>query len=1005
MTLYLAAALFVGQSPAHPVKFDELRWSGVTYVRTESRINQFLPWSQFDGVLERFGVGYRAAWASRRQNEGRQAIMVRDMDRFGIPIGDERTAATRPSSHEARPAMAQGKVFFDSFGLDGSSYGISENGVRVNRLSKGSQTEVAACALPSGEILTVWTSEISARERRVFAKVGDREFRISNVNQAESAPSVAASETGAVAVWQTKGDGIAAQRISSRGEKVGPPVQLSSSGVEPTISRCGVGWAVGWSALDSKQAYRVTAVVLDGELRPIRNLRTSLTPGWQNGVSISGRADGSCAIAWNSHSDGSTDVYLQTFDSVGKRSSLIRPTLAVKGDQTLAQSSGGTRMLYHASGSIALIWSGNGDLGDGNGVHVTTLTPAGTISRQEIAELSLAAAEFKSQQTAVTVSRKTNEVAIEFVKEIAQSHEPPTFDPAQIADPWESREVLLTGAGFDGVLNTGWTPPDPHMAVGPSHLVVMTNGAIAFFQKNGTKEFQQAIEGGSGFWGSLGATGFVFDPEVLYDPLSGRFFAMAAESISSLNQSKVLVAVSDDSNPNGTWYKYRIDTTGLAGYLFDSPNIGVDADVVYVTGDGFGIGSNYPVYTFDKPSMLAGSPIAISRSTTLPTSTQSAGIAPVAFDSPPRYYMIEHQEGSNRTQVRLIALNDPLGTPNFTTFNLSVPSYSHPEDPPQQGTTSRPETFDARFWSVAYRAGSLWATHHVNGSRVRARWYEIAMNGWPTSGNNPALVQSGEIDPGDPVRTFFGAITVAPNGSAAVVCARSSPGEFISMYRAMRSAGDPLGTMNDTAIVKSSNAGYTAGRWGDYAAVNVDLSDNSFWAIHEYALNNSWRTWIQNFAPIQTAELSINQIVPIIYGGLSGGLAEIAQSDDLYYTVDPGFSPGDLALVSRVDFLATSPSTSPVGLGLRAEIGTTPVSGTAKIWLLNRQTGLYDLILTQPVGPTDTVLTVPPTIPNPSAYVHSGTGEVRLRVDLLRAILSPGRPTAKMDEVKVIVRY
>ena len=68
------------------------------------------------------------------------------------------------------------------------------------------------------------------------------------------------------------------------------------------------------------------------------------------------------------------------------------------------------------------------------------------------------------------------------------------------------------GVGFPGINNTGWIPPDPHMAVGPQHVVVMTNGAIAFFTKTGTFQFQDQIEGAGGFWGSLGATGFVFDP-------------------------------------------------------------------------------------------------------------------------------------------------------------------------------------------------------------------------------------------------------------------------------------------------------------------------------------------------------------------------------------------------------------------------------------------------------------------------------------------------------------
>src|SRR5204863_50704 len=81
-------------------------------------------------------------------------------------------------------------------------------------------------------------------------------------------------------------------------------------------------------------------------------------------------------------------------------------------------------------------------------------------------------------------------------------------------------------------------------------------GAIGFFAKDGTLQFQQAIEGAAGFWGSLGTSNFVFDPETLYDPLSGRFFAMASEGNAPGAKSYILIAISDDSDPNGTWYKY-----------------------------------------------------------------------------------------------------------------------------------------------------------------------------------------------------------------------------------------------------------------------------------------------------------------------------------------------------------------------------------------------------------------------------------------------------------------
>jgi hypothetical protein len=156
----------------------------------------------------------------------------------------------------------------------------------------------------------------------------------------------------------------------------------------------------------------------------------------------------------------------------------------------------------------------------------------------------------------------------------ASPHEPPLRDPAARLSPETDLNSPLAGGDLDflAVTSTGWTPPDPHMAVGMNHLVVMTNGEIAFFDKLGTNLFRDEIEDAFGFWGGQGATNFVFDPEVVWDPYEDRFIAMACERSSTAgNPGYYLLAISDDDNPVGAWHKYRIDATPHAG---DRPTIG-----------------------------------------------------------------------------------------------------------------------------------------------------------------------------------------------------------------------------------------------------------------------------------------------------------------------------------------------------------------------------------------------------------------------------------------------
>ncbi len=64
---------------------------------------------------------------------------------------------------------------------------------------------------------------------------------------------------------------------------------------------------------------------------------------------------------------------------------------------------------------------------------------------------------------------------------------------------------------FPAIDATGWTPPDPDIAVGPTHVLVVVNSSIGIFEKGGRKVFEQTSEN---FFRSIpGTTSFQFDPK------------------------------------------------------------------------------------------------------------------------------------------------------------------------------------------------------------------------------------------------------------------------------------------------------------------------------------------------------------------------------------------------------------------------------------------------------------------------------------------------------------
>lgn len=840
----------------------------------EWRASTFSLSAQADGAI---GVDQTGAmtcvWSSRRQQEGRYGVYAQQFDANGVPIGSERVLNLWSNSHQTAPDVAMDHaggtwVVWQSHGQDGQAGSIiarrfdkqfqGSSEILVNQQWRGHQYGPIVATNPDGTALVVWTSAASAKtlsciRGRLLKPDGSphgNEFAISTVRgRTEATPCIAVDSNGgfvvvfAVTDEQSVPIGIRLQRFDATGARIGEEVDIGEGPtpgvIEPAVAATKDGFLVAWldPGVDGSD-FGIVARRCDARGCPVGQpfVVNTTTQGPQVAAAIAVAPDGTLAVAWNGPDGDDLGVFAQLFAADGSRlGGEFRLNRHVDGRQAMTTASGVQRLVFTNNGALACIWNGDAGLGDDSSVNVTMLC------RSPL--------QLGDQRQGVTAGMP----AAGDVVRLAQGpspHVPPTFNPRDIE---KGDREIREGAdiGFTGIISTGWTPPDPHMAVGPEHIVLMTNGAIAFYTKDGNLTFQDEIENSFGFWGSVGATGFVFDPEVIYDELSGRFFAMAAEAFAPGSKSYALVAVSDDSNPNGSWHKYRFDTSSLAGNLFDSPNIGVDADTVYITGDGFGLGANYPVFVFDKASLLVGDPPVQTNAFTIATSTQSAGIPPVSFDKPPALYLIEHRESNTNTAVRLIALENALTSPTITSFNLTVPVYGWPEDPPQLGTSNRPETFDARFWSAAYRNGSLWATHHINSNRVLARWYEIAMNGWPVTDQDPTLVQSGEIDPGAGIRTFFSSITVDDHGNAAMSFARSSPKEFISMSTAFRFKSDPLGVFQGDVIQQTNNGPYTvSGRWGDYSAVNVDPANGiSFWAHHEYSINNSWRTWVQAFTP------------------------------------------------------------------------------------------------------------------------------------------------------------
>lgn len=515
------------------------------------------------------------------------------------------------------------------------------------------------------------------------------------------------------------------------------------------------------------------------------------------------------------------------------------------------------------------------------------------------------------------------------------------------------------GALFPGINATGWVPADPNIGVGPKYVVQVVNSSVAFFNKaTGQKVFQQDI-GRFGFFGGTGVTDFTYDAKVFYDQVEKRFYMVCLE-VDDLNKaSKFLVAVSDDSDPNGSWFKYRLDaklTIDNNDYWLDYPGWGFNKDAIMVTGNMFPFADG----NFGGAQFIVV-PKASINSGGAPTLTSfrdaDASSVQVAHTMDPTLDRIYAAALQTTSSIRVYAARNLLTTPEVVFTDVNTPAVNPNAVYAESKGGVQLDSLAFRLLNVMYRGKRLVTAHSVMVSdsdrRMMVRWYELDMKDWPTSGT-PTTFQSGNIT--GAARQHFVMPAIAKNkfGDISVIFTRSSPDIAADVMIASRRQGDAPGVMGAPQQVVASPSTYYRGfnRWGDYFANVLDPDDDStFWGVAmtiqpAYRWGTEITKWKVTdnggggtvFDPIA---------VKVIEGkATSGGLSDVLASDDRYLDIlsslDSQNKVGQLAS-AQYTFQLTKSASSILSLTLSVEAITNPdVAATGMVLLYNWNTKKYD---------------------------------------------------------------
>lgn len=449
------------------------------------------------------------------------------------------------------------------------------------------------------------------------------------------------------------------------------------------------------------------------------------------------------------------------------------------------------------------------------------------------------------------------------------------YAPQTMADP------PAPTVAFDGLLDNNTSiPPDVNGAVGPNYVMTTLNTEIKIQNKTGGSV---STLSNSGFW-TVEETTDIYDPKILYDPFTQRFYFVDLDGASSAG-TNILLAVSQTNDPTGAWNQYKIKTNnGDPTLWFDFPSMGYNKDWIVVSGNMFTDGPSYTftkvkLFVIKKSDVLAGlatTPTEISVATGFTLSP-----AVVGDNSTNTVPIIATWDNSTGTYKLLKISGEPPSVPTLS--DVGFPSVGsgnswfnytwYYNQAPQQGMTTRTNGIDDgdhRMANCVLKNGKLWAVHNTWSSNTglfnSAAVYRGVLRWLSINPNTAAINEWGKIE--DTGITNMGAFSVPTNSysypsiavnnneDVMIGFGHHSPSFYPTASYLLRKNGEP----SFSSVYQYKNGtnkyfktyGGSANRWGDYTMTMVDPSNGSdFWVIGEYANTpNGSDQWATRWAKI-----------------------------------------------------------------------------------------------------------------------------------------------------------
>lgn len=453
----------------------------------------------------------------------------------------------------------------------------------------------------------------------------------------------------------------------------------------------------------------------------------------------------------------------------------------------------------------------------------------------------------------------------------------------------------ITRASFAGISMTNAVPPDPHLAVGPNHIIQVVNTTFRISDKAGNT--LKTINAES-WYGSLVPGVFVYDPKVVYDHFAGRWIMVWLDVSTGVQRGNYLVSVSDDDNPLGVWHSWALPSTvnGTTsdGTWSDYQGVGFDHQALYLTSNQFTFAGSYSHVKFriiDKSRLYADTVGSVTWTDFWDIrdawGNPMIGTRPsISYSHPSEYYLVGNSPFVTGNYMVLYHVTEPLTNPSI--FPVNVPVASSASNPnagqPNGAAALEGGGFNGGLHcEPVYKDSSLWVVHAIRSGTSNlyssVRYVRIDV----TTNETAEDVAFGA----DGYWYVWPALAVDKDNNIAITCTRTSTSENPAAAFTWRLDTDAPG-LRPTEIVRPGAGTYAVladgrNRWGDYMGITLDPVDrNDFWMNTETVpAQNTWGTWIHGMrvVPFTGARATFSS------ESLNFGSLEVGFSDTLSLTL------------------------------------------------------------------------------------------------------------------------